>query len=87
MAKPADRGVLEVADQIRALGAEHVILDTDFGRYALSTPTEGLRQFIAMMLDLGIPADDVRTMVKTNPEKLLDLEPMDPEKFPIMKDI
>jgi hypothetical protein len=87
MAKPADRGVLEVADQIRVLGAEHVILDTDFGRYALSTPTEGIRQFIAMMLDLGISANDIRTMVKTNPERLLDLEPVDPEKFPVMKDI
>ena len=34
-------------------------MSTDFGRYALSTPVEGLRQFIACMLDLGIPADDV----------------------------
>jgi hypothetical protein len=39
------------------------------------------------MLDLGISANDIRTMVKTNPERLLDLEPVDPEKFPVMKDI
>ena len=60
-----------------------MLLVTDFGRYALSTPTEGLRQFIAMMLDLGISPGDVRTMVKTNQEKLLGLEPMAPESFPI----
>jgi hypothetical protein len=29
------------------------------------------------MLDLGIPAEDIRKMVKTNPERLLGLEPPD----------
>lgn len=75
-------GIREVAEQIQELGAEHCVMSTDFGRYALSTPVEGLRQFIACMLDLGISADDIRTMVKTNPEWLLGLEPMDPEGFP-----
>lgn len=68
-------GIREVADQIEALGPEHCIMSTDFGRYALSTPAEGLRQSIACMLDLGIQPEDVRTMVKTNPERLLGLEP------------
>ena len=83
MEAPVTKGIGEVADQIRAFGAENMVLGTDFGRYALSTPTEGFRQFIAMLLDLGIKPDDIRTMVKTNPERLLDLEPMDPECFPI----
>lgn len=52
-------------------------MSTDFGRYALSTPVEGLRQFITFMLDLGITPDEIRTMVKTNPERLLGLEPLD----------
>ena len=76
-------GIREVAEQLRELGAEHCVMSTDFGRYALSTPVEGLRHFIACMLDLGIPAEDVRTMVKKNPERLLGLEPMDPEEFVI----
>jgi len=75
-------GIREVAGQIQELGAEHCVMSTDFGRYALSTPVEGLRQFITCMLDLGIPADDIRMMVKTNPEWLLGLEPMDPGAFP-----
>ena len=70
------KGIREVAEQICELGPEHCILSTDFGRYALPTPVEGLRQFIACMLDLGIPPLDVRRMVKTNPERLLGLEPL-----------
>ena len=70
-------GIREVADQIQALGAEHCIMSTDFGRYALPTPVEGLRQFIACMLDLGIFPEDIRIMVKTNPERLLGLEPLE----------
>lgn len=68
-------GLPEVARQIRALGPQHCIIATDFGRYGLATPVEGLRQFIACLLDLGITPADIRTMVKTNPEKLLGLEP------------
>lgn len=70
-------GIREVADQIQALGAEHCIMSTDFGRYALPTPVEGLRQFIACMLDLGILPEDIRTMIRTNPERLLGLAPLE----------
>jgi len=70
-------GIREVAELIERLGADHCIMSTDFGRYALSTPVEGLRQFIACMLDLGTPPEDIRKMVKTNPERLLGLEPLE----------
>jgi len=66
-------GIPAVAQSIRELGAKNCIMSTDFGRYGLSTPVEGLRQFIACMLDLGIGPDDIQLMVKTNPEKLLGL--------------
>jgi hypothetical protein len=67
-------GVHTVARQVRELGAEHFILATDFGVYTLPTPVEGLREFIACMLDLGIPATDIETMVRRNPAKLLGLD-------------
>lgn len=67
-------GIREVAERIDALGPEHCIMSTDFGRYALPSPVEGLRQFIACMLDLGFPQDMVRMMVKDNPEALLGLD-------------
>lgn len=74
MSEAAGGGLPFVAQQMRDVGVEHCIMATDFGRYGLSTPVEGLRQFIACMLDLGIMADQIRTMVKTNPEKLLGLD-------------
>ena len=66
-------GVRVVAEQIEELGADHCIIGTDFGVYTLPEPVEGLREFIACLLDLGIPVDDIRKLVKTNPERLLGL--------------
>jgi hypothetical protein len=67
-------GVRLVAEQIAALGAEHCIIGTDFGVYTLPEPVEGLREFIACLLDLGMPADDIRKLIQANPERLLGLE-------------
>ena len=69
-------GVKAVAEQIRAIGSERCILASDFGVYTLSTPVEGLRQFAACMLDLGLAYDDVRTMIVRNPATLLGLGPV-----------
>jgi len=74
-----DGGVKKISEQIQELGAEHCILATDFGVYTLPTPVEGFREFVACMLDLGISSDQIRTMIKTNPERLLDLEPLPEE--------
>lgn len=73
MSEAARGGLPAVARQIRAIGPEHCIMATDFGRYGLSTPVEGLRQFITCMLDLGLTPAQIRTMVKSNPERLLGL--------------
>jgi len=74
MEAPVSEGIRIVAKQVRALGAENMVMDTDFGRYSLSTPVEGLRQFISLLLDMGISKEEIRTMVKTNPERVLGLE-------------
>ena len=66
-------GVRLVAEQIRQLGADQCIIGTDFGVYTLPEPVEGLREFIACLLDLGIPVEDIRKLAKTNPERLLGL--------------
>jgi len=66
-------GVKLVAEQISELGAERCIIATDFGVYTLPEPVEGLREFIACLLDLGIPADDIRKLAKENPERVLGL--------------
>ena len=75
MSGEPDGGVREVAEQIQVLGADRCIICTDFGVYTLPEPVEGLREFIACMLDLGLPPEDIRKLVKTNPERLLQLDP------------
>lgn len=61
------------AEQMQKVGSDRCILATDFGGYTLPDPVEGLRGFIASLLDLGIPAGNIKEMVKTNPETLLGL--------------
>lgn len=67
-------GVHTVAKQVQELGAENFILASDFGVYTLPSPVEGLREFIACMLDLGVSTEQIQTMVKDNPEKLLGID-------------
>jgi len=66
-------GVKAAAQQMETLGAESCIICTDFGVYTLPTPVEGLREFIACLMDMGMPDEEISTMVKTNPERLLGL--------------
>jgi hypothetical protein len=66
-------GVHTVARQVRRYGAEHFILASDLGVYTLPTPVEGMREFAACMLDLGVSVEDIRTMIVTNPARLLGL--------------
>lgn len=66
-------GVKRVAEQIEELGPQNCIICTDFGVYTLPTPVEGLREFIACLMDMGISTEDIKYMVKTNPECLLGL--------------
>lgn len=73
MDEGAAAGVRGVAEQIRAVGAKHCIIASDFGVYTLPTPVEGLREFIACLLDLGIDEDEIRLLAHTNPACLLGL--------------
>jgi Family of unknown function (DUF6282) len=66
-------GVRTVAEQIAELGADHCIVATDFGVYTLPEPVEGLREFIACLLDLGTPEGDIRKLTSSNPGRLLGL--------------
>lgn len=65
---------LNYVEAIRELGAEHTILSTDFAQISDSSPAEGMRTFIATMLQMGVSEEEVSLMVKTNPAKLLDME-------------
>jgi hypothetical protein len=69
--RPSLRGV---GDQIRAIGPEHFVLDSDYGVRSCATPVEGMRQFIACLLDMDFETDEIRMMTSSNPARLLGLE-------------
>jgi len=72
--RPANAAaILDVPEAIRSIGVDRAILSSDFGVHSLSTPVEGLRQFIACLLDFGFPNDDIRIMTSENPARLLGL--------------
>ena len=62
-----------IADAVRAVGPEHCILSTDFGQITNPPPAEGMRMFIETMLGFGIKQEEIMTMTKTNPAKVLGL--------------
>ena len=67
-------GTLSVGDltqQIHEIGAEHMILSTDLGQAANPSPVRALEQYTAMLLDAGVSEEELRTMLVTNPGKLL----------------
>ena len=65
--------VKTIAEQSEELGYENCILATDFGVYTLPPPFEGFREFISLMLDLGVPEENIIKMVRDNPASLLGL--------------
>lgn len=61
----------ETCEQIKKIGADHVILSTDLGQKTAKYPDEGLLEFACMLVSHGISEEEVRKMVYTNPRKLL----------------
>lgn len=66
-------GIVPWARQIREIGIEHFVVGTDYGIRSGPTPVEGMRILISSLLDLEFTPEEIHTMVKTNPENLLDL--------------
>ena len=58
---------------IKSVGAEHVVLASDFGQPFHPTPAEGMRLFCTSLVAVGITREDIDIMTKRNPSRLLDL--------------
>ena len=52
-------------------GVERTILSTDLGQPETPPPAEGLRLYAERLLSTGFSADQIRTMMQVNPERLL----------------
>jgi hypothetical protein len=62
-----------LAERIKAVGAQHVVMATDFGQMDSPPAPEGMGWYIGQMLEAGILPEDVRLMTHDNPARLLGL--------------
>lgn len=62
----------EEASEIKAVGAEHVFLSSDFGRPNAPYFDEGLLAYSNSLIDCGLDEKDIRTMIAENPTNLLN---------------
>lgn len=69
----ADLSPRILAERIMAVGADHIVMATDYGQTDSLPAPEGMRWYIAQMLECGIAAHDVERMTKANPTRLLGL--------------
>jgi hypothetical protein len=63
-----------VAEQIRGLGTQFVILSSDLGRADAPLPTDGLAVFYEMLRKKGFTNAELDRMGKQNPATLLGLK-------------
>ncbi len=63
----------EIVQMIKEVDPKHCLLFSDFGQTVNPPVVEGLKLFIGSLLALGITDDEIKTMVKHNPENLLNL--------------
>ncbi len=66
-----DEAFAAIAEQVRAVGPQHVVLSTDLGQAQNPPPPEGFGAWIDRFLDEGFGDDEVAAMVRTNPRELV----------------
>ncbi len=59
-------------EQIRAIGADHVVLSTDLGQKTALYPDEGLQKYCEDLSANGFSDEDIFKMVRDNPRRLLN---------------
>jgi hypothetical protein len=62
-----------IVEAIKHVGAKRCIMSSDMGQPVNPIPREGFRMFVKTMLHLGLSENEVDTMIKENPAKLLGL--------------
>lgn len=62
-----------VAQAVKDLGADSLVLSTDLGQQGMMTPPDGIENQIAAVRAAGVSQADIDTMMKRNPAQLLGL--------------
>jgi len=70
---PIKAGLDGVVEMIKAVGPERTVLCTDLGQVHNPPPAEGFRMYLRVLLEKGIPAENLKKMVQDNPAFLLNL--------------
>ncbi len=64
-----------IVEAVEAVGAEHCVMATDAIEEWNPPEPELLRMYVATLLSLGVPEDQVHLMTHDNPAKVLGLDP------------
>lgn len=64
----------DTVELIHALGADHIVIGSDYGQMATPKPIDGLKKFYTLLLQNGVSAEEIEKMVKDNPRKVLGVD-------------
>jgi hypothetical protein len=68
------RPVEDVANLIKSLDVEKIVLSSDLGLKKAGWPIEGMSAFLELLHETGVSSDDLKKMIATNPANLLNLK-------------
>ena len=68
------RPVEDVAGLIKSLDAARIVLSSDLGMKNAGWPIEGMSEFLELLREAGVGADDLKKMIVSNPATLLNLQ-------------
>ena len=60
-----------IAEQIRTIGCENVLLSTDFGQMKSPYPDEGMAMFAGALREQGFSDEELLQMMCKTPERLM----------------
>lgn len=63
----------DVAKLVEAVGADNIVISSDCGQIHNSSPTEALRSFLHAVKAVGVAEDDIYTMIRTVPRRILGI--------------
>lgn len=61
----------EMVEHMRLVGVDHIVLSSDLGQLHNPLPADGIRQFVQILLEEGVDAGEIDTMLKRNTARLL----------------
>lgn len=67
-----DLKISDLIEQVRDIGAEHMILSTDLGQNINPEPVKMFEEYVAKLLDAGITKEEMHKMIVSNPAYLAE---------------